>query len=78
MTRETCRVDDEDGGVGVLAAFIGTDREPDVETTQKMMNRWRKEVDELMACLDWNVRVKCWPECGPEVFLPDDALEYTN
>ncbi|KIK13871.1 hypothetical protein PISMIDRAFT_688359, partial [Pisolithus microcarpus 441] len=68
-------------GPGVLPGvdqFIGTDREPGVETTQKMMNAWRKDVDELMACLDWNVWVKCRPECDPKVFLPNDALEYPN
>ncbi|KAI6015481.1 hypothetical protein BKA83DRAFT_4342523, partial [Pisolithus microcarpus] len=53
-------------------------RDSGVETTQNMMNTWRKDADELMACLDWNVWVKCWPECGLEVFLPNDALEYTN
>ncbi|KAI6014243.1 hypothetical protein BKA83DRAFT_4351416, partial [Pisolithus microcarpus] len=31
-----------------------------------MMNAWRKDVDELMACLDWNVWVKCRPECDPK------------
>ncbi|KAI6018009.1 hypothetical protein BKA83DRAFT_4316986, partial [Pisolithus microcarpus] len=55
-TREICRVDQ----------FIGTDREPDVETTQNVMNTWRKDINELMTWLDWKAWVKCRPECGPE------------
>ncbi|KAI6029255.1 hypothetical protein PISMIDRAFT_13967 [Pisolithus microcarpus 441] len=69
MTREICRVMTKMWGLGVFAGvgqFIGTDRKPDVETTQKMMNTWRKDVNELMACLDRNAYVKYRPEFGPE------------
>ncbi|KAI6108313.1 hypothetical protein F5141DRAFT_1233451 [Pisolithus sp. B1] len=80
-TREICRVVTKMWGLGVLAGvdqFMGIDREPDMETTQRMMKTWRKDIDELMAWLDWNVWVKCRPECSPEVFPLDDTLEYTN
>ncbi|KIK19142.1 hypothetical protein PISMIDRAFT_13898 [Pisolithus microcarpus 441] len=66
-TREICRVVTKMWGLGVLAGvdqFIGTDREPNVETTQNAMNTWRKDINELMAWLDWNAWVKCRPECG--------------
>ncbi|KAI6017991.1 hypothetical protein BKA83DRAFT_4316728 [Pisolithus microcarpus] len=35
---------------------------PDAEATQNMMNMWRKDINELMAWLDWNAWVKCRPE----------------
>ncbi|KAI6115595.1 hypothetical protein EV401DRAFT_1864827 [Pisolithus croceorrhizus] len=68
-TREICRVVTKMWGLGVLAGvdqFMGIDGEPDMETTQRMMKTWRKDIDELMAWLDWNVWVKCRPECSPE------------
>lgn len=57
--------------------FMGTKREPDVETTQNVMDT-RKDINELMVWLDWKAWVKCRPECGPEVFLLDDTLEDRN
>lgn len=56
---------------------MGAKREPDVATTQNVMNTWRTDIDELMTWLDWNVRAKCRPEGGPRVFL-DDTFEYRN
>ncbi|KAI6108280.1 hypothetical protein F5141DRAFT_1122059 [Pisolithus sp. B1] len=67
--REICCVVTKMWGLGVLAGvdqFMDIDREPDVETIQNMMKTWREDIDELMAWLDWNVWVKCRPECGPE------------
>ncbi|KAI6144187.1 hypothetical protein BKA82DRAFT_4175242 [Pisolithus tinctorius] len=61
-TREICRVD-------VLAGvdqFMGTDNERDVHAIENMMKIWKKDIDELMAWLDWNAWVKCRPACGPE------------
>ncbi|KIK21545.1 hypothetical protein PISMIDRAFT_681233, partial [Pisolithus microcarpus 441] len=55
---------------------MGTGRKPDAEATQNMMNMWRKDINELMAWLDWNAWVKCRPECGPGLFLLDDAFEH--
>ncbi|KAI5992053.1 hypothetical protein EDC04DRAFT_2872817 [Pisolithus marmoratus] len=68
-TREICRVLTKMWGLGVLAGvdqFMGTVNELDAEAIQNLMKRWRKEVDELMAWLDWSVWVKCRPACGPE------------
>ncbi|KAI6098035.1 hypothetical protein EDD16DRAFT_227049 [Pisolithus croceorrhizus] len=73
--REICRVVTKMWGLGVSVGvdqFMGTDREPDVKTIQNTMKIWRNDIDELMAWLDWNVWVKCRPECGPEeiCYLP--------
>ncbi|KAI6105227.1 hypothetical protein EDD16DRAFT_1714026 [Pisolithus croceorrhizus] len=67
--RGICRVVSKMWGLGVSVGvdqFIGTDSEPDVETIQNTIKIWRNDIDELMAWLDWNVWVKCRPECGPE------------
>lgn len=68
-TREICRVVTKMWGSGVLAGVdhsMGTVNMQDVETTQSLMKMWKKDIDELMAWLDWNVWVKCRPACDPE------------
>ncbi|KAI6098036.1 hypothetical protein EDD16DRAFT_1491623 [Pisolithus croceorrhizus] len=68
-TREICRVVTKMWGLGVLAGvdrFMGTEREPDVETIQNVVKTWNEDIAELMAWLDWNVWVKCRPACGLE------------
>ncbi|KAI5988720.1 hypothetical protein EDD15DRAFT_2172097 [Pisolithus albus] len=68
-TREICRVVTKMWGLGVLAGVdqsMGTDRKPDAGTIQNMTKTWKKDIDELMAWLDWNAWVKCRPACGPE------------
>lgn len=68
-TREICRVVTKTWGLGVLAGvdqFMGADNERDVHAIENMMKIWKKDIDELMAWLDWNAWVKCRPACGPE------------
>ncbi|KAI6131188.1 hypothetical protein EDD16DRAFT_1468489 [Pisolithus croceorrhizus] len=68
-TREICRVVTKMWGSGVLAGvgqFMGTVSELDVEVVQNLIKMWRKDIDDLMAWLDWSVWVKCRPACGPE------------
>ncbi|KAI6015347.1 hypothetical protein F5J12DRAFT_904580 [Pisolithus orientalis] len=36
------------------------------DTTREICRIWKKDIDELMAWLDWNAWVKCRPACGPE------------
>lgn len=70
-TREICRVVTKMWGSGVLAGVdhtMGTVNVQDVETIQNLMKMWKKDIDELMAWLDWNTWVKCRPACNPEVF----------
>lgn len=72
-TREICRVLTKMWGLGVLAGvdqFMGTESRPHVQAVQNMVKTWKKDIGGLMTWLDWNVWVKCWPACGPEVFLP--------
>ncbi|KAI5986930.1 hypothetical protein EDD15DRAFT_2389799 [Pisolithus albus] len=68
-TREICRVVTKMWGSGVLAGVdhsMGTVNVQEVETIQNLMKMWKKDIDELMAWLDWNVWVKCRPACDPE------------
>ena len=70
-TREICRVVTGMWASGVVAGIDerlgGRDSESDMEAISALTKTWKHELDGLMRRLDWNVWVKCRPECGPEV-----------
>ncbi|KIJ12851.1 hypothetical protein PAXINDRAFT_171017 [Paxillus involutus ATCC 200175] len=74
-TREICRVVTKMWASGV---HVGLDERlnpkelPSVREATNLMNAWWDDVNRLMGWLDWNVWVKCKPECGPEemCYLP--------
>jgi len=44
----------------------------DSKTLENLLNKWRGEIDDLMAWLDWSIWIKCKPACGFEemCYLP--------
>jgi hypothetical protein len=62
--RQICRVLSE---MWIEAFAIEADiKDEKVDKIEGTMAGWKTEVKDLMAWLDWNVWVKCRPECGPE------------
>ncbi|KAF9246288.1 hypothetical protein BU15DRAFT_39933 [Melanogaster broomeanus] len=74
-TREICRVVTNMWASGVhagLDSMLNPQELPDVREVINLMDAWSKDVNRLMAWLDWSAWVKCRPACDPEemCYLP--------
>ncbi|KAF9236703.1 hypothetical protein BU15DRAFT_63754 [Melanogaster broomeanus] len=72
---EICRVVTSMWASGVhagLDSMLNPQELPDVREVTNLMDAWSKNVNRLMAWLDWSIWVKCKPACGPEemCYLP--------
>ncbi|KAG9315251.1 hypothetical protein JVU11DRAFT_4385 [Chiua virens] len=75
VTRETCRVVTKMWATGVYAGIdekLNKKESLDIAEIIELRNIWVRELNRLMAWLDWNVWVKCNPVCDPEeiCYLP--------
>ncbi|KAG9314922.1 hypothetical protein JVU11DRAFT_4030 [Chiua virens] len=74
-TREICRVVTKMWAAGVHAGIdplLNPRDSIDIVEITQVWNSWGRDLDRLMAWLDWNVWVKCSPECNPDemCYLP--------
>ena len=62
-------------GMWVAGVYAGLDPSihtkdlPNIARVTRLRDEWITDVNRLMTWLDWSVRVKCDPACGPEVGL---------
>ena len=71
-SREICRVVTKMWAAGVYAGIdqsLNTKETLDMVEIIGVRSQWAKDLNRLMAWLDWSVWVKCNPKCGHEVRL---------
>lgn len=69
-SREICRVVVgmwAEGAENGLNEVLGPTTADEDRRVERVVDKWKADLDALMAWLDWSVWVKCHPACGPEV-----------